>query len=328
VSTGFRAPNLQQINFSNTNTTVEQGQLVYTKTIPNYSNFARLAGIPKLTAETSTNYSLGFTWQPVNALTVTVDGYQVDVRNRVVVSGQYAYNYPSFSPALSSQLLAAGIQNVVFFTNAVNTTNRGVDIVVNYRKHWENQHFTATLAGNIQDVIIDKINIPSRFRQSASDSANFFSDREQYFMKYNAPKAKFNLGLEYGIDKIAFGTRFTYYGDVKELGFGGGGAVPSDPYFPSVALDANPNQLVPEIFNFSPKITTDLYVTYKLGKNLLWAIGVDNLFNVHPDPAYVKGSVSPTGSSSYDDDNSGGPYEPVQMGFDGTRIYTKLKWTF
>jgi len=328
VSTGFRAPNLQQINFSNTNTTVVQGALQYTKTIPNYSDFARLAGIPKLTAEKSNNYSLGFTWQPVHELTVTVDGYQVDVRKRVVVSGTYKASDASFSPALVQQLTAAGIQNVVFFNNAVNTTNRGIDIVLDYKKHWGKEHFNATLAGNIQGVIINKINIPSAFKGSASDSATFFSDREQYFMKYNAPRAKFTLGLEYGVDKFALGVRFTYYGDVKELGTASGGAVASDPYFPSVALDANPSQLVPEIFDFSPKITTDIYVSYKVAKSVLWAVGIDNLFNVHPDEAFVKGSVSPTGNSSYDDSNSGGPYEPVQMGFNGLRGFTKLTFNF
>jgi iron complex outermembrane recepter protein len=53
------------------------------------------------------------------------------------------------------------------------------------------------------------------------------------------------------------------------------------------------------------------------------------LFNVHPDVALVKGSVSPTsGTSSFGDSESGGPYEAVQMGFNGTRIFTKLTWNF
>ena len=41
VSTGFRAPTLQQLNFSNTNTNIVGGQLVYAKLIPNYSPAAR-----------------------------------------------------------------------------------------------------------------------------------------------------------------------------------------------------------------------------------------------------------------------------------------------
>ncbi len=115
ISTGFRAPSLQQLNFSNTNTTVIGGNLVYTKLVPNYSDIARTAGIPKLTQETSTNYSLGFTWQPVPELGVTVDGYQIDVRNRIVISGLYAQGDPALGTALNNILAAQGIGDAQFF---------------------------------------------------------------------------------------------------------------------------------------------------------------------------------------------------------------------
>ncbi|GAC1307553.1 MAG: TonB-dependent receptor [Mucilaginibacter sp.] len=332
ISTGFRAPSLQQMNFSNTNTEIVNGNLVYTKTVPNYSPIARAAGIPKLTPETSTNYSLGFTWAPVNGLTFTVDAYQAEIKNRIVFSGQYAEGDPSFGNpntpgTLNSLLLANQVAQASFYTNAVNTTNRGVDIVADYRTRWNNQHFSATFAGNIQHVMINQINVPSTFKGSASDSALFFSDREQYFLKYAAPTAKLNLGLEYGIGKWALGTRFTYFGTVKELGFGdiSAPAGAKDPFFPYVALD-NGGAAVPEIFVFTPKVTTDIYVSLKVSKNLSWNIGVDNLFNVHPDENVVKGSVNPiSGTSSFGDSNSGGPFESVQMGFNGMRIFTKLK---
>ena len=336
ISTGFRAPSLQQINFSNTNTTIGAGGVLeYQKTVPNYTDVARAAGIPKLTPEKSTNYSLGFTWQPATNFNVTVDGYQIDIRNRVVYSGVYgegdaAFGDPNTAGTLNNLLVANSIQEAAFFTNAINTTNRGIDIVVDYRKRWTNHHFYATLAGNLQNVIIDKINVPPTFRGSAGDSAAFFSDREQYFLKYAAPRAKFNLNLEYGINKLAFGTRFTYFGDVKELGFGEVSAPASaaDQFFPYVQLD-NSSAVAPEIFDFSPKVTTDIYVSYRLSKNISWDLGIDNLFNVHPDDALVKGSVSPTsGVSSFGDSNSGGPFESVQMGFNGTRLFTKFKFTF
>jgi len=86
---------------------------------------------------------------------------------------------------------------------------------------------------------------------------------------------------------------------------------------------------VPEIFDFTPKVTTDIYVSLKVNKSLLWTFGIDNLFNVHPDVALVKGSTSATsGSSSFGDSESGGPYEAVQMGFNGTRMFTKLTFKF
>lgn len=330
ISTGFRAPSLQQINFSNTNTSIIGGNLVYTKLVPNYSDVAKTAGIPALKQETSDNFSLGFAWKPVNNLTVTVDGYDIKVKNRIVISGLYAAGDPTLGAPLNDILAKNNIGDAQFFANAVNTTNRGIDIVVDYKNRWGNSHFNILLAGNIQGLTIDKINIPSTFKHSASDSASFFSDREQYFLKASAPKAKFTLNPEYGVGKWSFGSRLTYFGDVKELGFGEASAPANaaDPFFPYVQLD-NSSTVVPEIFNFSAKVTTDLYVSFKINKTVSWTAGVDNLFNVHPDKAIVPGSVSPTsGSSSFGDSESGGPFEAVQMGFNGMRIFTKLLFHF
>ena len=71
------------------------------------------------------------------------------------------------------------------------------------------------------------------------------------------------------------------------------------------------------------------YASLKINKVVSWTLGVDNLFNVHPAVALIKGSVSPTsGSSSFGDSESGGPYEAVQMGFNGMRLFTKLTFHF
>jgi iron complex outermembrane receptor protein len=332
AGTGFRAPTLQQINFSNTNTNIVGGNLVYSKLVPNYSAVASTAGIPKLTQETSDNYGVGFAWQPTHNLTVTVDGYDIVIRNRIVISGAYSAGDPTLGDALNNILTTQGIGQAQFFANAVNTTNKGVDIVIDYRKRWDNSHFNALLAGNIQGLTINKINVPSTFKHSAADSATFFDDREQYFLKASAPKAKFTLNLEYGIKKWSFGTHLTYFGDVKELGFGESATPASskDPFFPYVSLDSDPtgNTVVPEIFDFHPKITTDLYVSFRVNKTVSWTAGVDNLFNVHPDEAIVKGSVNPLTGSSFGDSESGGPFEAVQMGFNGMRIFTKLLFHF
>ena len=95
-----------------------------------------------------------------------------------------------------------------------------------------------------------------------------------------------------------------------------------------MTLDAT-GQAVPEVFRFGGKVTTDLYASYNLSKNSTLTIGVDNLFNVHPDKSVVPGSVSlATGSSSWGDSESGGPFDAVQMGFDGTRLFAKLIFNF
>ncbi|MBB6131119.1 TonB-dependent receptor [Mucilaginibacter lappiensis] len=116
---------------------------------------------------------------------------------------------------------------------------------------------------------------------------------------------------------------------MKGLGFGEANAPAgaADPYFPYVTLD-NGSGVVKEIFDFKPKVTTDVYVSYKINSTVSWTAGIDNLFNVHPDTNVVAGSVNPRGTSSFGDSESGGPFEAVQMGFNGMRIFTKVAFHF
>jgi len=100
VSTGFRAPSLAQINFSNTFTTVQGGNIFQVKIAPNYNAITKAAGIPDLKQEKSFNASFGFSWKPVNELTITIDGYLVKVKDRIVLSGQFGSDDPTLDPRL------------------------------------------------------------------------------------------------------------------------------------------------------------------------------------------------------------------------------------
>lgn len=78
VSTGYRAPSLQQLNFSSTFTTVQGGNISEVKIAPNGSRIANAAGIPGLKQERSVNATLGFTTRPVEeGITLSMDGYLV-----------------------------------------------------------------------------------------------------------------------------------------------------------------------------------------------------------------------------------------------------------
>ena len=329
VSTGFRAPSLQQMNYSNTNTTVTTlpdgtRGFVDTKIVPNYSPIARAAGIPKLTQETSTNASLGFSWKPVNAFTLTVDGYNINVKNRIVFSGQYSDTSSGLSQALRDLMSSQNVSKAIFFANAVNTTNRGIDIVADYHTRWGKNHLSVVLSGNFQKLFIDQVNIPTGLKNSAVDSATFFNDREQSLLKASAPPAKVALNVEYGWNRFTVGSRVTYFGKLSMFGNGVSKTPPpgaTDIYMPYVPLDNG--TIVPELFHYGAKATTDLYASYRFTSFMRLSLGVDNLFNVHPDKTEVPGSKLSQGDSE-----SGGIFDAVQMGFNGLQVWSKLIFDF
>ena len=104
ISTGFRAPSLQQINFNNTLTSFSGGQLVQSLISRNGSAITQSAGIPDLKQETSNNGSIGFAWKPMRNLTITVDGYVIKVMNRIVLSGLFTASDTTLPPALITNI--------------------------------------------------------------------------------------------------------------------------------------------------------------------------------------------------------------------------------
>ena len=333
VSSGFRAPSLAQIHFSNTLTSFSGGQLVQSLIAPNTSTIARAAGIPELKEETSVNGSLGFSWKPVSGLTFTVDGYVVKVKDRVVLSGLFSKDDPTLDPSFTSQF-PSDVSTAQFFANAVSTTNVGLDIIADYTKKIGKNTLKVLLAGNLQDLTIDEINIPAVLNDTKLHQKTFYSDREEAFIEASAPESKFSLGLDYTMDKFGFGAHFTSFGKIVLLGFGDGTAPdPNSPggfdnpnysgINPRVPSDADPSIYVPEVFNYKGKITTDIYVSYKFSKKISLFIGADNVFNIHPDLG-----VSPQAKGYAQDNESGGAWDSVQMGFNGRRLFTKLALNF
>jgi len=318
VSTGFRAPSLQQINFSSTFTTVQAGNIAEVKIAPNYSSLAKAAGIPELNQEKSVSISLGFTWKATPDFNVTIDGYRTTIKDRVVLSGQFDGSDPDLDAGLRAQMATLGVSLAQFFANAVNTHNTGVDIVLDYNKKVRKNRYRALFAGNFQSMSIDKINIPAKLSGSDFLKQTFLSDREQKFILASAPKTKFAFNFEYGYKKITAGTRFTYFGEVILLGYGEDGLGIN----PTVPLD-NGSGNVPDRYDYGGKLVTDLYLSYALHKNFTVYAGADNLFNVHPDFGVAKGAKD----WAYNNE-TGGPWDAVQMGSNGRRLFLRIAFIF
>ncbi len=132
VSTGFRAPSLQQEYYSSTaiNFVADgSGNLIpYTvRTFPVSSPAAQALGAQPLKPEKSHNYSLGLVFTPLNGLYATLDLYQIDIDNRIILSDNLV------GTPVQDYLTSVGIPFVSggrFFNNATDTRTRGADLVI------------------------------------------------------------------------------------------------------------------------------------------------------------------------------------------------------
>lgn len=133
ASTGFRAPSLAQQYFATTSTNLINGALVEAGTFPVESAAAAALGARPLKAEKSRNLSLGLLLQPLAQWQTTIDLYQIDIDDRVLLSANL-----SLPTALRQQLAAQGVLVSAgrYFTNALDTRTRGVDVVSTWQQDW------------------------------------------------------------------------------------------------------------------------------------------------------------------------------------------------
>lgn len=289
VSTGFRAPSLAQKYYSLQFTNFQGGDLVTIQLASNDSDLAQAVGIPQLKQETSVNGSAGFTFN-TGKFTATVDGYYIKVKDRIVLTG----NFNQDDDAIGSILAENHIDQAQFFTNAMDTRTKGVDIIVSYTENLGNGKLSATLAGNYNEMEITKINTSEKLQGKENV---YLSPRERAFILASAPKTKVNLNLNYKISKFNANVQLVRFDKVKLIGYKG-----ADDY-----------QL------YGAKVTTDISFGYEFSKNLNLTIGSKNLFNRYPtlQTAHVKGNTE-----------SGGIFDPVQMGFAGRQAFARLNFKF
>ncbi|CEJ67735.1 Ferric enterobactin receptor precursor [Chryseobacterium oranimense G311] len=289
VSTGFRAPSLAQKYYSLQFTNFQGGNLVTIQLASNDSDLAQQSGISQLKQETSLNGSAGFTFNTAK-FTATIDGYYIKVKDRIVLTG----NFSRDDLPEDVQLKYPFIDQAQFFSNAIDTRTKGVDIILSYTDDLGPGKLTATLAGNYNDMEITKVNAPEKLKGKEDI---FLSAREKAFILASAPKTKVNLNLNYKINKFNANVQLVRFDKVKLIGYGG-----ADDY-----------QL------YGAKVTTDISFGYEFSKNLNLTIGSKNLFNRYPtlQTAAVDGNTE-----------SGGIFDPAQMGFAGRQAFARLNFKF
>ncbi len=296
VSTGFRAPSLHQRYFQNTSTQFVNGLPSNALTANNESSIVRNAfGIKELKPEKSVSFTLGFVAKFGDGFTATVDGYMINIKDRIVLSTQFTRSNPLVATILNANNVPASINALQFWTNAIDTKTKGVDIVLTKRFKMGKGAGSVSLAANFNEnkvdgniktnsVIDDPANNPSRTdptRNPANDlSVALFDRLQKSRIEVAQPKSKFNLTFSYSIKKLDFLVRAVRFGETVLLSATDPKAVNgSGVYWNDVALGADQT--------FKAKITTDVVVTYRLNAAISIAAGANNIFDVYPDRLYL-----------------------------------------
>ena len=263
ANTGFRAPSLHQINFNSTSTIFDQnGDPQEVGTFANDSRAAKLLGIPELKEETSSSVSIGFTAKIPDAnLTLTVDGYYVEINDRVVYTGQFSG--PGTGTELDNLLRQANATAASFFANAINTESRGLDVVLTHQANLsDNWRLKSDLAGTFSKTNqIGDINA-SQVLEDAGLVDTYFPEDSRVYLEEAVPRTKINLSNSLTSDKWIMFLRNVYFGEVTE------------------ATTVVENQQV-----FGTKLVTDLSIGYKATDALTLTVGANNLFDIYPDRA-------------------------------------------
>lgn len=188
VSTGFRAPTLHQIYTQKSQYSLEAGKgLQINGIINNVSPEARQLGIPALDPERSTNVTIGIGAKPFNGFNVTVDYYNIKVKDRIVLGDR--------------QNTAFG--NVAWFSNSFDSRTSGLDVVTGYNQIGIGEgKLGINLSGNIT---FENKRISPVVNNSFGDIINTLTFTSR-------PKTKWILGGNYEVGKFGFSLNNTYFG--------------------------------------------------------------------------------------------------------------------
>ncbi len=290
ASTGFRAPSLHQRYFSSTFTDFIAGEAADVKLARNDSELARLVGIPSLKEEESLNYSLGLTWNARTNTAVTLDVYQIDIDDRIVLTGGFTADDPDIGDIIREQQLV----EARFFTNAIDTQTRGLDVsVANTHTLGGGAQLATAAALNLNETEVTRVNTAPGL---AGKEDVYFNTRERMFVEGSAPKTKGMVSADYRRSRWNGGVRLNYFGELEA----GTWTQIDDPTAPPQHYDA--------------RLSTDVHVGIDLPRNLALTIGGTNIFDEQPtvqDP---------------NETENGALWENVQMGFNGAAWYVRLNW--
>lgn len=269
VSTGFRAPTLGESFYSATQAS-PTAALVQ---LPANSGAAALLGFRPLKPEKSTNFSAGAVIRPAPALSITLDAYQIKVRNRITSTGNLLGK--SGTTIIDQRVVDAITShgNIVdptasfvaasTFANAIDTRTRGVELAVATPTEFDFGRVDWTLTANYNKTKVTRDRLP----------AGVFTPAARSNIETASPKYKIGLGALFTSGEFALNLRETIYG-------------PAVAYFSPDAANYHRTRI-------GTAAITDIELSYNFAPGLQLAAGANNLFDKRPPKTpFVPGTTT------------------------------------
>jgi iron complex outermembrane receptor protein len=302
INRGFRAPSLQQIFNSQTTSTVQAGVIRQTKQLPSNDPKLSQLGIEDPRPELSWNYNVGLTAKAGTKLLFTLDAYQIDVSNRIIISEQLPVN--SSTPALLAAYPAStGIREITFFTNHINTRTKGIDFVTSFKHNFSaSSGLNASVAFTFNKTeITSQKPTPAQIQAGAASTIKLIDTVSISLIETSQPRNKVLGSIGYQIGKLNVTARATYFGKV-------------------IAWE-KPANLPHRAQTFNGKTLTDLTFSYDVSKRLSITVGGNNIFDVYPDKVLANYASYSSGQIPYTRNAN-------QFGFNGAFYYITLNLKF
>ena len=279
--------------------------------LPANSAAAKILGFQNLDPEKSTNFSVGAVLRPAPRLTITLDAYQVKIKDRILGTGTIyssgggtnaagqSLNFPIVQRAivangnvLDPTVTQTGIN---IFTNGAATRTRGVDLVLSYATDFGGMGTVNwTVSGNYNKTKITKLKAAPPLVNNNGQTVNqqVFDTGARSNIETSSPRVKVVTSANWSLDKFSATLRGTVYGKSSNFTSPDGGTF------------------------YKQRIGTtfigDIELGYELMEGISLAVGANNVFNKRPPTVQVLAGATPqtivNGGNVYDAPLTFSPY--------------------
>jgi iron complex outermembrane receptor protein len=305
ASTGFRAPTPGQQFTQNTQTNFPQGSPVpvAVQTARPDSLSATYFGSKSLAPEKSVSFSGGMVITPGGGFNVTIDAYNIVVRDRIGITSSVNLTLADQQALLAQGLSTAlDLGQVNYFTNGFRTRTQGFDIVLSHRADTGVGRFNTSLAVNYNKTkVTDRKSIAlSAVRPTDTRTLSLIDNTRLGNIEDSNPRWRAVLSENFTTGAFDFTARLNYFGKFTTY-FAPIGSVPAgvDPVaFRALYPAPNPALNVGEWGKtFPSQVSLDFEAGFTVAENYRLAVGVENLFNTYP-PVETRNAYPSTGGQA------------------------------